>query len=175
MALFRFEDRKPAVGPGTFVAESALVIGDVRIGENCYIGHGAILRGDYGTIVIGDGTAIEEGVIVHARPDDKTVFGKRVTVGHGAMIHNARIEDDAVIGMRATVSDYSTVGAWAIVGEMSLVKNGQEIPPEKIVVGVPAAVKGDVGDKHKAIWGYGKRLYMEMAGRYNVPGAFERL
>ncbi len=175
MALYRFEDRAPVIGAGAFVAESALVIGDVRIGDNCYIGHGAILRGDYGTIVIGDGTAIEEGVIVHARPDDKTIFGRRVTVGHGAMIHNAHIEDDAVIGMRATISDYSTVGSWAIVAEMSLVKNSQQIPAEKIVVGVPATVKGDVNDKHKTIWGFGKQLYIDMAKRYNAPGAFERI
>ncbi len=173
MALYRFEDRVPTVGVDTFVAESALVIGDVRIGKQCYIGHGAILRGDYGTIIIGDGTAIEEGVIVHARPDDKTVFGQRVTVGHGAMIHNARIDDDAVIGMRATVSDYSRVGAWAIVGEMTLVKNSQEIPEGKIAVGVPAVIKGEVRDKHRAIWGFGKQLYIDMANRYNAPGAFE--
>ena len=175
MALYRFENRTPQVDTKAFVAESALVIGDVRIGKDAYIGHGAILRGDYGTIIISEGTAIEEGVIVHARPDDVATFGRYVTVGHGAMIHNATIGDHAVIGMRATVSDYSTVGNWTIIGEMSLVKNSQQIPEEVVAVGVPAKVVGQVNDKHKALWEYGKQLYVEMGRRYMAPGAFERI
>lgn len=110
MAIYQFEGRKPRVAQGTFVAESASVIGDVQIGKDAYIGHGVILRGDYGSIIIGEGTAVEEGVIVHARPNDRTVFGSHVTVGHGAIVHNAQIKDYAVIGMRATISDYSIVG-----------------------------------------------------------------
>ena len=175
MALYRFENRIPQVDQTAFVAESALVIGDVRIEKNVYIGHGAILRGDYGTIIIGEGTAIEEGVIVHARPDDRAVFGKSVTVGHGAMIHNATIGDNAVIGMRATVTDYAQVGQWAIVGEMCLVKNGQVIPDKALVVGVPAKQIGEVTDQHKVIWGFAKQLYVEMGQRYMAPDAFERI
>ena len=175
MALYRFEDRVPQVDESVFVADSALVIGDVRIGKDAYIGHGAILRGDYGTIIVGEGTAIEEGVIVHARPGDKTVFGDHVTVGHGAMIHNAQIKDFAVIGMRATISDYSVVGSWSIVGEMSLVKNRQEIPDSVVAVGVPAKVICEVSEEHRTIWSFGKGLYVEMARRYNVPGAFVRI
>jgi phenylacetic acid degradation protein len=175
MALYQFEGLKPQVGPGSFIAESALVIGNVKIGKDVYIGHGVILRGDYGTIIVGDGTAIEEGVVVHARPNDRTVFGSQVTVGHGAMIHNARIKDFAVIGMRATISDYSVVGEWAIIGEMGLVKNNQHVPDGKIAVGVPARVVSTVDEKQKEFWSYGKRLYMEMAHRYNAPGAFLRI
>ena len=175
MALYRFEDKVPQVDESAFVAESALVIGDVTIEKDAYIGHGAILRGDYGSIVVGEGTAIEEGVIVHARPDDKAVFGKSVTVGHGAMIHNATIGDHAVIGMRATITDYAQVGQWAIVGEMSLVKNGQVVPDNVVVVGVPAKQIGQVNDQHKAIWGFAKQLYVDMGRRYKAPDAFVRI
>ena len=175
MALYRFEDKIPQVDESAFVAESALVIGDVQIAKDVYIGHGAILRGDYGTIIIGEGTAIEEGVIVHARPDHKSIFGKHVTIGHGAMIHNAVIKDYAVIGMRATVTDYAKVGRWAIVGEMTLVRNGQEIPEKSVVVGVPAKVVGQVNEKHEIIWNYAKDLYVEMSRRYKAPNAFERI
>lgn len=175
MALYRFEERIPQVGQDSFVAESALVIGDVRIGKDAYIGHGVILRGDYGTIVVGEGTAIEEGAVVHARPDDRTVFGRFVTVGHGAMIHNAEIKDYAVIGMRATISDYSVVGEWAIIGEMGLVKNSQHVPDGRVAVGVPVKVVSEVDKKQKEFWSYGKKLYIEMARRYNVPGAFVRI
>lgn len=166
MPIFEFEDRRPRIAASAYVAPSAQVIGDVRIADHCYIGHGAILRGDYGTIVVGTGTAIEEGAIIHARPGDRTVFGREVTLGHGAMVHNARIDEYAVIGMRATVSDYARVGVWAIVGEMTLVRNSQEIPAGKIAVGVPAKVIGDVTDKHKAMWTYGKQLYQDLARRY---------
>lgn len=166
MPIYRFEDRIPTIAETAYLSPSAQIIGDVRIGEDCYIGHGAILRGDYGTIVIGDGTAIEEGVIVHARPGDRTVFGKAVTVGHGAMIHNATIDDSAVIGMRATISDYSRVGEWSIIGEMGLVRSGQEIPPGKVAIGVPVQVVGDVEDRHRAMWSYAKRLYQDLARRY---------
>ncbi len=175
MALYQFEGRKPRVAQGTFVAESALVIGDVQIGKDAYIGHGVILRGDYGTILIGEGTAIEEGVIVHARPNDRTLFGNRVTVGHGAMIHNAQIRDYAVIGMRATISDYSRVGEWTIIGEMGLVKNNQNVPDGVVAVGVPVKVIGKVDNKQKEFWSYGKKLYVEMAHRYLTPGAFMRI
>jgi carbonic anhydrase/acetyltransferase-like protein (isoleucine patch superfamily) len=175
MALYQFEGRKPRVGKGSFVAESALVIGDVRIGTDVYIGHGAILRGDYGTIHIGDGTAIEEGAVVHARPGDRTLFGNQVTVGHGSMIHNAWIKDYAVIGMRATISDYSTVGEWTIIGEMGLVKNNQNVPDGVVAVGIPVEVIGKVDEKQKNFWSYGKKLYVGMAHRYMKPGAFTRI
>lgn len=175
MALYQFEGRTPQVGQGAFVAESAIVIGDVQIGKDAYIGHGVILRGDYGTIVVGEGTAVEEGAIVHARPDDRTEFGQFVTVGHGAMIHNAQIKDNAVIGMRATISDYSIVGEWAIIGEMGLVKNSQHVPDGKVAVGVPVRIMSDVDEKQKEFWSYGKKLYVDMAHRYNTSGAFMRI
>jgi carbonic anhydrase/acetyltransferase-like protein (isoleucine patch superfamily) len=175
MALYKFEEHKPRVEQGAFIAESALVIGDVQIGKDAYIGHGVILRGDYGKIIVGEGTAIEEGVIVHARPDDCTTIGKFVTVGHGSMIHNAQIKDYAVIGMRATISDYSVVGEWTIIGEMGLVKNNQNVPDGVIAFGVPVKVAGKVNEKQKAFWSYGKKLYVEMAHRYSIPGSFVRI
>ena len=166
MPIYKFEDRCPKIAPGAYISPTSTVIGAVSIGRDCYIGHGAILRGDYGTIKIGNGTAVEEGVIIHARPDDFTSIGEQVTVGHGAMIHNATIEDGAVIGMRATISDYSEVGQWAIVGEMTLVKNGQKIPARKIAVGIPARIIGAVEEKHLKLWSWAKKLYMDLARRY---------
>jgi len=121
MPIYEFNNRKPQIGKKVWIAPTAQVIGDVRIGDGCYIGFGAILRGDYGTIIIGNESAIEEGVIVHARPDDKTVIGKRVTVGHMAMIHNAVIKDFALIGMQSLISDFAEIGEWSLIGEGSLV------------------------------------------------------
>ncbi len=166
MPIYEFEKRRPQIDETAYVAPSAVVIGDVRIGARCYVGHGAILRGDYGTIELGQGTAVEEGVIIHARPGGLTGIGERVTIGHGAMIHNATIESEAVIGMRATIADWSVVGEGAIIGEAALVKNRQEIPAGKIAVGVPARVVGPVNEEQRALWIRGKDLYIGLCERY---------
>jgi carbonic anhydrase/acetyltransferase-like protein (isoleucine patch superfamily) len=173
MTICSFEGRVPKIAATAYVAPSALVIGDVQVGEQCYVGHGAILRGDYGSIEIGDETAVEEGVIVHARPGDRTRIGRRVTLGHGAMIHNATILDGAVIGMRAVVSDYSEVGAGSIVGEMGLVKNSQKIPPGKVAVGAPVRVVGEVEERHAMMSRRAKDIYVELAARYLAGGMVE--
>jgi tRNA-Thr(GGU) m(6)t(6)A37 methyltransferase TsaA len=174
MPIYAFEERRPTIAATAYLAPSALIIGRVIIGERCYIGHGVILRGDYGTIEIGEETAVEEGVIVHARPSDFTRIGRRVTLGHGAMVHNAVIHDGAVIGMRAVVSDYSEVGEGAIVGELGLVKNGQKVPPRKVAVGVPVRVLGDVDERHRAMTHWAKDLYVDLAARY-AGGAMTEL
>ena len=173
MPVYSFEGRAPAIAETAYVAPSAQVIGDVAIGARCYVGHGAILRGDYGSIEIGEETAVEEGVIVHARPGDRTRIGPRVTLGHGAMVHNATILEGAVIGMRAVVSDYSEVGAGAIVGELGLVKQGQRIPPRVVAVGVPVRVVGAVGEKHELMAKRAKTIYVELAARYLAGGMVE--
>ena len=166
MPVYCFKDRKPQISPHAYIAPSAQVIGRVTIGEACYIGHGAILRADYGTIVIGEGTAVEEGCIIHARPNGITQIGKEVTLGHGAMVHNATIEDYAVIGMRSVISDFSRVGSWTIIGEMGLVKNGQIVPPRKVAVGIPVRIVGGISEEQKKFWTEGKELYRNLALQY---------
>lgn len=166
MALFEYDGKIPKIGEGVYIAESAEVIGDVTIGDNCYIGAKAIIRGDYGSIVIGNGSAIEEGVIIHARPMDKTTIGENVTVGHGAMLHNCTIDDYAVIGMRATVSDYSKVEYWGVVAEGSVVINYQVVKKETIVMGVPAKPRSKVDENYKNIWTLAKRIYHDLANNY---------
>jgi carbonic anhydrase/acetyltransferase-like protein (isoleucine patch superfamily) len=149
------------------------VIGDVVIGEECYIGHGVIVRGDYGSILIGRGTAIEENAVVHMRPNGISRIGERVTIGHGAVIHGNLIADYAVIGMGAIISFDVEVGTWCIVGEGSVVPQEEHIPAEKIVMGIPAKIIGDVQLRHKDFWTYGKQLYCDLAKRY--PQEFEQI
>ncbi len=166
MPIYAFEDKRPSISDSAYIAPTAVIVGDVVIGAECYIGHGAILRGDYGRIVIGECSAIEEGAIVHARPGDETVIGDRVTVGHGAMIHNARIDAGATIGMRAVVSDFSVVGEGALIGEQALVRRHQEVPPQSIVVGVPSRVIGEVGPEQADMMVWAKEVYVDLARRY---------
>jgi carbonic anhydrase/acetyltransferase-like protein (isoleucine patch superfamily) len=161
-----FRNRKPQIGKDTYVSENALLIGDVRIGENCYIGHGAILRGDYGSIEIGNGTAVEEGVIIHAPPDQTCRIGKKVTIGHGAVIHSSTIDDMAVIGMGSVLSIFSEVGKESIVAEGSTVKMWQTIPSGIVVRGNPAKVVRNVTGTDKELWNQGKQLYIDLAREY---------
>lgn len=168
--LYSFRNRSPNFGRETFVSEQAMVIGDVKMGDSCYIGHGAILRGDYGSIEIGSGTAVEEGVIVHAPPDDVCRIGNRVTVGHGAIIHSASIGDFAVIGMGAILSLYAEVGEHSIVAEGSVVKRNQKIPSGLVVGGSPARELRKVTEEEIRLWDSGKQLYIDLAKEYLKDG-----
>jgi carbonic anhydrase/acetyltransferase-like protein (isoleucine patch superfamily) len=168
--LYKFDGKQPSVGKGTYISHLAEVIGDVVIGDNCYIGHGVILRGDYGRIEIGDGTALEEGVIVHAPPDDTCRIGKKATVGHGAIVHAKRIGDMAVIGMGAVLSIRSEIGVWTIVAEGCIVKMNQEITSQVVVAGNPAKVVRKINAKDKKLWNYGKQLYINLARKYLEKG-----
>ena len=161
-----FRNREPQIGKDTYVSEHALLIGDVRIGDNCYIGHGAILRGDYGCIEIDSGTAVEEGVIMHAPPGETCRVGKKVTIGHGAVVHSSHIGDMAVIGMGSVLSICAEVGEESIVAEGSTVKMGQKIPPGIVARGNPAKVVRNIEDKDKEFWNWGKQLYIDLAKEY---------
>lgn len=172
--LYRFDGRSPEIAEGAYVSELAMVIGDVRIAKDCYIGHGVILRGDYGSIDIGPGTAVEEGVVVHAPPGEFCRIGEKVTLGHGAVIHAARVSDLAVIGMGAILSIRSEVDEEAIVAEGAVVKMRQYIPPRVVAAGNPARIIRDLEEKDRGFWSYGKQLYIDLAAKYLKLG-MERL
>ena len=131
MTIHEFEGRIPSVSSTAYVDEDAKVVGDVRIGSQCYIGAGAKIRGDYGSIIIGDKTSVQENCVLHARMNEKCEVGSYVQVGHAAVLHNCIVRDYAVIGVGAVVSDYATVGVWSIVGEGAVVTSGTSIPERK--------------------------------------------
>jgi carbonic anhydrase/acetyltransferase-like protein (isoleucine patch superfamily) len=164
--FYGFDGRQPAIGARTYVSETAIVIGDVQIGSRCYIGHGAVLRGDYGTIVIGDESAVEEGVIIHAPPDDRCSIGEGVVVGHGAIIHAKSIARSAGIGMGAILSIRSEIGAGAVVAEGAVVKQGQVIPGSIVVAGNPAKKIKDMTGKDIDFWRRSRQIYVDLAARY---------
>ena len=168
MTIASFEGKTPRIGVGTYIHPSADVFGDVIIGEGCWIGPGARIRGDYGTIVLGDHCSVEDNCVIHARPGEQTTIGNWVTIGHGAVIHNVQmIHDYAIIGMGAVVSDWAIIGEWAAVGEGAVVRQGQEIPPGHIAVGVPARVlEKTVSEEYKAQWTRFKQTYVDLARRY---------
>ncbi len=168
MPLYEFEGNGPVVDPGAWIAPSAEVIGRVEIGPDCYIGWGAVIRADNAPVVLEEGAAVEEGVLIHVLPESAgggCRVGKEATVGHGAILHNCTIEEGAVIGIRAVFCNFAVVGRWAIVGEMGLVVSGQKVGPETVAVGQPAREIGRVEQRHRDFWTAGKRLYRDYAKR----------
>jgi len=165
MPLYEFESKRPSIDPTAWVADSADLIGDVRIGPRCYVGWNAVLRGDHGSILIETGSAVEEGVIIHISPGFVSRIGPEATIGHGAMLHNATVEAFAVIGIRATISNFATVGEWSIIGEMGLVAERQIIPPSVVAVGQPVKIIGEVQPRHKERWLAAKKRYQDLTQR----------
>ncbi len=166
MTIYEFEGRRPKVSNSSYVADSATVIGDVSIGENCYVAPGARIKGDYSTIVIGDNSNVQENCVIHARPDKKTEIGGWVTIGHGAIIHGASIDDYAVIGMGAIISDEAKIGRWSVVGEGAVVTNGQTIEDEEVAVGLPAKTVKQISEEYKDTWKKIKEEYASFSDRY---------
>lgn len=175
MAINRFEEFVPEIGQGTYIHPSADVLGNVQLGKQCWIGPGARIRGDYGRIVIGDCTSVEDNVVIHARPGEVCTIGNWVTLGHGSVIHNvALIDDYAVVGMGSIVSDWARVGRWAVVAEGAVVRQRMEIPVERIAVGVPAKIlEKNVDENYKTEWKRFKEIYVDLARRY--PAGFRPL
>jgi len=174
MAVYRFEQHIPVIGEGTYIHPSADVFGNIQIGKQCWIGPGARLRGDYGRIVIGDFTSVEDNCVIHARPGEQTTIGNWVTLGHASIIHNVELIDDyVVVGMGAIVSDWAHVGRWAVVAEGAVVRQRMEIPSERIAVGVPAKLLDKtVDESYKLEWKRFKEIYVDLARRY--PGGYQK-
>ena len=144
MALIRsVRGKVPKVGENTFLAETAVLIGDVTVGRDCSIWYGAVLRGDVNTIAVGDRTNIQDGAVIHTLYDDspnpsQTHIGSDVSIGHGAIIHGAVIEDRVLVGMGATVLDNAHVPSGCIIAANALVLSNARLEPNCIYAGVPA-------------------------------------
>lgn len=160
--FYEFKGFRPVVHPSSYVHPQAVVTGNVTIGKNCYIGPGAALRGDWGEIVVEDGCNIQENCTVHMFPGVTVVLEAGAHIGHGAIVHGARIGQNAMIGMNAVIMDDAVIGAGSIVGALSFVKAGEQIPERSLVVGNPAKVIRQVSDEMLDWKTKGTRLYQEL-------------
>jgi carbonic anhydrase/acetyltransferase-like protein (isoleucine patch superfamily) len=139
------------------VAAGATVVGDVTLGPRTSVFYGAVLRGDIARIVVGEGTNIQDNVIVHLADDLDAVIGAWCTVGHGAIVHACTIEDECLIGMGATILDGARIGTRSIVGAGAVVTPRTVVPPGSLVLGAPARVARQLSDQEQA----GLRLWAE--------------
>ena len=130
----------PEVDDSCYVAQDSTIVGDVELKKGVSIWPHAVLRGDQNSILVGEGSNIQDLVMVHVDYENKTVIGKDVTIGHGAIIHGCEIGDETIIGMNASVLSGAEVGKGCIIGANALVPPGKEIPDHSMAVGVPARI-----------------------------------
>jgi phenylacetic acid degradation protein len=160
--VFEFEGFRPVVHESAFVHPNATVTGNVIIGRDVYVGPGAAIRGDWGGIVIEDGCNVQENCTVHMFPGVTVVLEEAAHIGHGAVIHGARIGRNVLVGMNAVVMDNAVVGAGCIVGALTFVPAEMVIPDRKVVVGNPARIVKDVSDEMLAWKSDGTALYQRL-------------
>jgi carbonic anhydrase/acetyltransferase-like protein (isoleucine patch superfamily) len=160
--VFAFDGFVPVVHESAFIHPQATITGNVIIGRDVYIGPGARIRGDWGGVVIEDGCNVQENCVVHMFPGVTVLLEESAHVGHGAIIHGARIGRNCLIGMNAVLMDNVVVGEECIVGALCFVPAEMQIPRRKVVVGNPAKIVKDVSDDMIGWKTEGTRLYQSL-------------
>ena len=130
----------PTIHPTAYVHPTAVVLGDVTLGAHVSVWPTAVIRGDTDSITIGDDSNVQDGTVIHVDKSFPVVIGKRVGIGHRAIIHGATVEDDALIAMGAILLNGAYVGTGSIVGAGAVVREGMKIPPNSLVLGVPGRI-----------------------------------
>jgi phenylacetic acid degradation protein len=161
--FFEFKGLRPVSHHTSFVHPQASVIGDVIIGKNVFIGAGAVLRGDFGRIVIEDGCNVQENCVVHMFPGITVLLMEGAHIGHGAIIHGATIGRNCLVGMNAVVMDDVSVGDESIIGALCFVNTGMLIPERSLVVGNPAKIIKQVSDEMILWKTKGTEIYQQLA------------
>jgi len=163
--VYSIDGITPVVHPSAFVHPTASLIGDVIVGAGVYVGPGASLRGDFGRLVIEEGSNIQDCCIVHGFPDEDTVIEADGHIGHGAIIHAARIRRNVMIGMHAVINDNAEIGESAFVGALAFVKAGMKVPPRTLVTGIPARIVRELSEVELAWKRDTTRQYQQLAVR----------
>lgn len=158
--------REPEIHPEAYVAPTAVVLGEVELGAGASVWYNAVLRGDCDAITVGAGSNIQDNCTAHADPGFPVVVGRRVSVGHNAVLHGCTVEDDVLIGMGATVLNGARVGAGSLVAAHALVPQGMEIPPGSLVAGVPARIRRELTAEEREGVTLNSDVYRELAGAH---------
>jgi gamma-carbonic anhydrase len=142
----------PIFGSNCFLADNAVVVGEVTMGNNCTVWFNAVLRGDVHSIAIGDDTNIQDGAIIHCTYQKaKTTIGNKVSIAHNAIIHGCTIEDNVLIGMGAIVMDDAVIGSGSVIAAGAIVLPGTKVEAGSIYAGIPAKKVKDTGDEMKLV------------------------
>jgi len=164
--LYEFEGKRPVISATCFIHPQASIIGNVEINNLCYIGAGAVIRGDYGKIVVGAGSAVEENVVIHSKPDTIAIIEYNVVIGHAAIVHGpCLIQRNTVVGMGAIVSDGCEIQSYSLLAAGSVLPPGHIVPSGKLAMGNPAKVTKDLDEKLLNYIDYASSIYQNLSQR----------
>ena len=155
----------PVIDPSSFVHPDAILIGDAIVGPNCYVGPGAVMRGDFGRLILETGVNIQDNCILHGFPGTDTVVEEDGHIGHGAVLHGCRIGPNALVGMNSVINDDAVIGAECIVAAMAFVRAGEEFAPRSLIAGIPAKILRQVSDDEIEWKSSGPRDYQTLTKR----------
>ena len=155
----------PNIHPSCYIAPSAVIIGDVTLEKDCSIWPNAVIRGDENTIKIGEKSNIQDCCVIHTDKEHIVTIGKYVTLGHGAIVHGAEIENECIIGMHATILNGAKIGRGSIIGANALVTENMEIPENSLVIGIPGKVIKN-SEKFREMARRNAEEYVGIAKRY---------
>lgn len=161
-----YQGKKPVIAENAFVAENAVLIGDVALEKGANVWYSAVLRGDENSIVIGENSNVQDNATVHVSKACPVVLGKNVTVGHNAIVHGCTVGDGTMIGMGACVLNGAVIGKSCLVGAGALIKEGQVIPDGSLCVGVPAKIVRQLDEEGKKKILDNAALYVSLAEEY---------
>lgn len=164
--IYEFEGVVPVIHESAFVHPTAVIIGNVVIGMKVYIGPGAVLRGDFGAIVIEDGCNVQENCVVHMFPGVEVRLEENAHIGHGAIIHGAHIGQNCLVGMNAVIMDRVHLGRESIVGALTLVPADMQVPERSLIVGSPGKIIKQVTDEMMEWKSEGTAIYQTLPARY---------
>lgn len=165
MPIYAIEDLVPVVDPSSYVHPTAVLIGDVIIGKNCYIGPHAVLRGDFGRIELKNGCNVQDTCVMHSFPDKDCIIEDDGHIGHGAILHGCLIGRNALVGMNAVVMDDAVIGAESLVAATAFVKSGFECPPRSLLAGSPAKIRRELSEQEVAWKSAGTLEYQRLTQR----------
>jgi phenylacetic acid degradation protein len=165
MSIYSIENLIPVVDPSAFVHPAAVLIGDVIVAAHCYVGPGAVLRGDFGRIIMEQGSNVQDNCVLHSFPGKDCVVGIDGHIGHGAVLHGCNIGRNALVGMNAVIMDDAMIAEESLVAACAFVKSGFTCLPRSLVQGTPAKVVRELTAQEIAWKTTGTGEYQQLAVR----------
>jgi len=168
MAIYELEENfgVPILGKESWIAENAIIIGRIELGEQASVWYNAVLRGDCERITVGHRSNVQDGAIVHTDPGFPVSIGNGVTVGHLAMLHGCKIGDNSLIGIGATILNGAVIGKNCIIGAKALIPEGKKIPNNSLVMGIPGKIVREISDSDAIKLSDSADHYVENSARY---------
>lgn len=170
MPLYPYRGKLPTVAPDAWIAPTACLIGDVRVGPGASVWFNVTVRADMAEVVIGERSNVQDNCVIHTDLDEPTILGADVTLGHGAIVHSSVVGDNVLIGMAAVLVGRNEVGSGSIVGAGAVLPDGMKVPARKLVVGVPAKVVRDARPEDERWTVAAAEHYVELADEYRRAG-----